>query len=106
MNAAMIAPASSLSERIGRWAAIALGASIPISTALDNVLLAVVLAGWLFAGRFRETLLAAMRSRTLLAALALYGLLLGGTLYGERDSGDAGRMLSKYLNLLFIPLLA
>jgi O-antigen ligase len=65
-----------------------------------------VLAGWLFAARFRETLLAAKGSRTLLAALALYGLLLAGTLYGERDSGDAGRILSKYLNLVFIPLFA
>jgi O-antigen ligase len=102
----MIASARSLSERTGRWAAIALGASIPISTALDNVLLVVVLAGWLCAGHYRETLRAAGRCRTLLAALGLYGLLLAGTLYGERNAGDAAQTLGKYLDLLFIPLFA
>jgi len=95
-----------LSERTAQWATIALGVSIPISVALDNVLLVVVLAGWLFAGDFRETLRVIKRSRTVLAALVLYGLLLVGTLYGDRDTGDATRILVKYLNLLFIPLFA
>lgn len=106
MSADAMASAKPLSERTAQWAAVALGASIPVSTALDNVLLVLVLAGWLFAGGYHETLRVAGRSRTLLAALALYGLLLAGTLYGERDFGDAARALSKYMNLLFIPLFA
>ena len=106
MSAATIASARTLAERTAQWAAIALGISIPISVALDNVLLVVVLAGWLLAGNFRETLRAVERSRTVLAAIVLYGLLLAGTLYGERDPGDALWVLVKYLNLLFIPLFA
>ena len=106
MSAVTIASVKTLSERTAQWAAIALGVSIPISVALDNVLLVVVLAGWLLAGNFRETLRAVERSRTVLAAIVLYGLLLAGTLYGERGPGDALRVLVKYLNLLFIPLFA
>jgi O-antigen ligase len=93
-------------ERTAQWAVVALGFSIPISVALDNVLLAVILAGWLAAGNFRETWQFVARSRTALAALILYGLLLAGTLYGERESGDIGRTLTKYVDLLFIPLFA
>ena len=98
--------ARTLAERTAQWAVIALGVSIPISVVLDNVLLVVVLAGWLLAGNFRETWRVVERSRTMLAAFVLYGLLLAGTLYGERDTGDATRILVKYLNLLFIPLFA
>jgi O-antigen ligase len=83
-----------------------LGASIPISTALDNVLLVLVLVGWLFAGNYRDTLRVAGRSRTVLAALGLYGLLLVGTLYGDGDPGETARILGKYMNLLFIPVFA
>lgn len=101
-----IASARTLSERAAQWAAVALGVSIPISTALDNVLLVLVLAGWLLAGHYRETLRCAGSSRTVLAALLLYGLLLAGTLYGERDAGDAAQTLGKYRDLLFIPLFA
>ena len=35
---------------IARWAAILLGASIPISVAVDNLLLAVLLLAWLLGG--------------------------------------------------------
>jgi len=93
-------------ERTAQWAAVALGVSIPISIALDNLLLVVVLTGWLLAGDYRETWRVVVRSRTVLAALVLYGLLLAGTLYGDRDPGDAVRALVKYLDLLFIPLFA
>ena len=101
-----MASARMLSERTAQWAAVGLGISIPISVALDNVLLVLVLAGWLLAGNFRETWRAVGRSRTALATVVIYGLLLAGTLYGERDAGETGRVLLKYLNLLFIPAIA
>jgi len=41
-------------DRWAEWAAVALGFSIPISTALDEILLVVILALWLAGGRFRE----------------------------------------------------
>ena len=106
MSIATTVATRSFSERTAQWATVALGASIPVSTALDNVLLVLVLVGWVFAGNYGETLRMVKRSRVVLAALAMYCLLLAGTLYGERDSGDAGRILSKYLNLVFIPLFA
>ena len=106
MSAETTISARAVSERTAQWASVALGASIPVSTALDNVLLALVLAGWLFAGGYRKTLRFVGRSRAAIAALVLYGLLLAGTLYGERDSGDAARNLIKYMNLLFIPIFA
>lgn len=106
MSTAALTSIRSGGERTAQWAVVALGFSIPISVALDNVLLAVVLAGWLAAGNFRETWQFVARSRTALAALILYGLLLAGTLYGERESGDIGRTLTKYVDLLFIPLFA
>jgi O-antigen ligase len=106
MSTGALASGRSGGERTAQWAVVALGFSIPISVALDNVLLAVVLVGWLAAGNFRETWRFVVRSRTALAALILYGLLLAGTLYGEREPGDIGRTLTKYIDLLFIPLFA
>jgi len=102
----VIAAIRGLSERTAQWAAIALGISIPISIALDNVLLVVVLVGWILAGDYRETGRFVGRSRTALAALVLYGLLLVGTLYGDRDAADASWVLGKYFNLLFLPVFA
>ena len=92
--------------RTAQWAAVALGLSIPVSTALDNVLLAVVLAGWLASGAWRMKWDAVRSNRVALAALALFGLLLLGTVYGERGPGDAALTLRKYLDLLWIPILA
>lgn len=106
MSATSIASARALAARTGQWATIALGVSIPISVALDNVLLVFVLAGCLLAGNYREVLRAIGHSRTMLAAVALYGLLLAGTVHGDRDSGEATRVLGKYLDLLFIPVFA
>ena len=98
--------AKAFSERTAQWAAIALGVSIPISVALDNALLVIVLAGWLLAGDYRHALRAVERSRMMLAAVVLFGLLLAGMLHGDRDSGEAARVLGKYLNLMFIPVFA
>lgn len=92
--------------RTAQWTAVALGFSIPISTALDNALLAIVLAGWLACGAWREKWSAVRDNRVALAALLLFGLLLAGTLYGERDPGDATFYLGKYVDLLFIPVFA
>jgi len=91
-------------DRTARWSAIALGFSIPISVAADNVLLVLVLAGWLAGGAYRDKLLAACRHPVALAALALFGLLLIGTLYGEARAGVAWAQAGKYMDLMFIPI--
>lgn len=92
-------------DRAGRWAAIALGVSIPISVAFDNLLLLVVLAGWLLGGHWAEKR-SATRNAVAVCALILFGLLLLGTLWGDQPTTDARTYLLKYLDLAFIPLFA
>lgn len=91
-------------ERLGHLAVIALGISIPVSVALDNLLLLVVLASYAASGDWRAKLEVIRASPVALAALALFALLALGTLYGDRNPGDAPHFLTKYLDLLFIPL--
>jgi O-antigen ligase len=92
-------------DRAGRWAAVVLGASIPVSVAFDNLLLLVVLACWFLGGRFSEKRSAAV-SPVAVCALTLFGLLLLGTLWGNQTGTDARTYLLKYLDLAFIPLFA
>jgi len=105
MGPGLLAAINHAAGRTAQWAAIALGLSIPISTALDNLLLAVVLAGWLASGAWRMKWDAVRGNRIALAALALYGLLLAGTLYGTPAPGEVRATLAKYLDLLWIPIL-
>ena len=91
-------------DRTARWSAIALGFSIPISVAADNVLLVLVLAGWLAGGAYRDKFLVARRHPVALAALALFGLLLIGMLYGEARAGVAWAQAGKYVDLMFVPI--
>jgi O-antigen ligase len=105
MGPGLFATVKSKADRTAQWAAVAIGFSIPISVALDNVLLVLVVAGWLASGAWREKWKAIVNRRVALAALALFGLLLIGTLYGERGPGDTALTLRKYLDLLWIPIL-
>ncbi len=90
---------------LGHWSTIAIGASIPVSIALDNVLLAVVLLASLVGARYRDKLMFAWTNPVYRAALLLFTLLLAGTLYGSAAPGDAKLYLLKYLDLALIPLL-
>ena len=92
-------------QRVSRWSAIALGASIPVSTALDNVLLVAMLTAWVLSGRIRETLKAIQNNRVLLISTALFLLLALGATYGEASRQDALSYLNKYADLLYIPVL-
>ena len=105
MGPGLLAAVNNGAGRAAQWAAVALGFSIPLSTALDNVLLVLVVGGWLASGAWGEKRDAIRGNRVALAALALFGLLLLGTLYGERNPGDTALALRKYLDLLWIPIL-
>ncbi len=91
-------------DHTARWSVIALGFSIPISVAFDNVLLALILAGWLAGGMYRSKILIILNNPVSLSALALFVLLLAGTMYGVSAAGDAAHYLGKYTDLLFIPI--
>ncbi|OGA22904.1 MAG: hypothetical protein A3I02_05855 [Betaproteobacteria bacterium RIFCSPLOWO2_02_FULL_67_26] len=91
-------------EQLGRHAAALLGFSIPISVALDNILLVLVAVLWLAGGDFKRKFADIAASPVALAALALFAMMAAGVLYGSRYPGDALRFLAKYADLLFIPI--
>jgi hypothetical protein len=65
-------------DKLAGWAAVALGFSIPISTALDEILLVVILALWLVGGHFRDKIRAVRHNPVVLPALVLFGMYLLG----------------------------
>lgn len=91
-------------ETSARGLAIALGFSIPISVALDNILLGLILAAWLASGNFRDKFATIKASPVALAALMLFGLMVLGLAHGARNPGDGLLYLGKYLDLLFVPV--
>lgn len=93
-------------RRVSCWSAIALGVSIPVSTALDNVLMVVTLTAWALSGQVRETANVPLKNKALLYSIALFGLLALGMLYGETQAREALAHLWKYADLLFIPVFA
>ena len=93
-------------EQVGRWSIIAIGFSIPISVALDNVLLGVLLLCFLASGRYHEKFSAAIRNPVSVACLTLFGALAIAATYGVAEFGKAARFLMKYSDLLFVPVIA
>lgn len=87
------------------WCAVAIGASIPASIALDNLLLGVVVLTWIAGLQYREKLALAWTNPVYRAALLLFGVLLLGAAYGQAAPGDAKLYLSKYMDLALIPVL-
>lgn len=92
-------------DTLAKWSAIAIGFSVPISTAMDNVLLFVVLISWLAGGGFKQKLTTIKANPVALAALAFFGLLVAGCFYGQGTGAEALYYLGKYLDVLFIPIL-
>ncbi|MBI2509647.1 MAG: O-antigen ligase family protein [Betaproteobacteria bacterium] len=99
-----VAAFSAGADRLGQFAAIALGVSIPISVALDNILLLLVAILWLASGGLHRKLAIVAANPVAVATLALFGMLLAGLAYGTRNPGDGPGYLGKYIDLLFVPL--
>lgn len=87
------------------WSAIAIGVTLPISTALDNVLLFLVLLTGILSGVFWQHRILIRHNPVAIAALILCGLLVLGSLYGQGTAGDAVNILVKYVDIWFIALL-
>lgn len=87
------------------WAAIAIGFALPISTALDNVLLFFALLMGLSGGVFWRHRNLIRHNPVAVAALLLGGLLVLGSFYGQGTGRDAVNVLGKYIDLWFIALL-
>ncbi len=92
-------------KRVSQWSAIAIGASLPVSTALDNVLIVIALTAWALSGQIRDTLKRAINSKLPLISAALFLLLAIGTTYGDVPGQEALSRLGKYTDLLYIPIL-
>lgn len=92
-------------DAFARWSAIAIGFSVPISTALDNILMFLVLLLCLLGAGFRSKWQAIRQNPVALAALALFGAMIAGCFYGPAAAGEGVNYVGKYLDLLLIPVL-
>ncbi|HYL19071.1 MAG TPA: hypothetical protein VEV20_10330, partial [Burkholderiales bacterium] len=92
-------------QRLARYAAIALGASLPLSTALDNVLLVLLLLCWLASGRYAEKLAAIRANPVAVAALLLFAFVLAGLAWGTGPLAEGRLYAKKYSDLIAIALL-
>ena len=92
-------------QAIAVWAIVLIGFSLPISTALDNILLGIVLIAFLLAGEFRDKLRNLPRNPAVLALVGFFILIAAGTLHGDASGAARLKYLSKYSDLLFVILL-
>lgn len=111
VQAAMISPALmpryvAGTRALGASSTITLAVSIPVSTALDNILLSFVVLAWLIGSEYRQKIAVLLYNPVFRAALLLFGLLLVGTLYDHAEPSDTGLYLKKYLDLILIPVMA
>lgn len=105
MTAQPALPAPGRALTAARWLAAALGFTLPLSTAADDLLLAPLLAAWLASGDFRAKWRAVRDNPVALAALALFALILLGTLHGAAPWPERLRIVLKYKELLLLALL-
>jgi O-antigen ligase len=85
-----------------RWFVVLVGLSVPITVALDNVLLALVLLGAVFSlGSIARVTVSHPVAR---AAMLLFSMLLVAMFYGATPLKDAFAILGKYVDLMFIPI--
>lgn len=90
------------SRSVAQWGAVLLALTIPISVALDNLLLAIVLlAGLLNA---RAVWQVATQHPVARVAWLLFGWLFIAMFYGATPLREAVSILGKYADLAFIPL--
>jgi O-antigen ligase len=85
-------------------AAIGLGFSLPISTALDGLLLALVLALWLASVPRWSEIRRLRHNPAAMASLGLFALCALGLLYGEGARDDGLMYLKKYVDLALVPV--
>lgn len=96
---------SSHSIRAATACAIALGFSIPVSVALDNVLLALVLLSGTIGTVFHRRFEMLRMSPVAVIALSLFALLALGISWSSHFA-EGFRILGKYADLAFVPIFA
>lgn len=94
-----------VARRAALWIVVAIGFTIPISTALDNLLVAALLLCWIASGRYGEKWAALRANPFVLLPCALFLLHLAGASYSMGEAKDVLRALDKASVILLIPLL-
>ena len=89
---------------VTRGAIVLLGASIPISSALDNTLVGVIVASWLVTGGWVETLRIIRTNPVAAVACAWVAVHVLGAFYSDGYSHDIMRTLRKASLFLLIPI--
>ena len=92
-------------ETGARWAAVALGISIPVSTAMDNVLVGLVIAFWAAGGAYARFFDTVRRNAVVVPVLLVVGLYGVGALYSAGSVQEIWGSLSKGAVLLLIPVM-
>jgi O-antigen ligase len=88
-----------------RGAAVLTAAVLPFSTAATNVLLALVLLGWLASGRLLENIRTAARHPVAVGAAAVICCTLLATLWSDATSADRADAVAGYRKLLLLVIL-
>jgi O-antigen ligase len=89
---------------LARAAFVGLGATIPISTALDGILTAIIVLAWLFAARFRETADIVRNNPVALAACLWFLVHVLGVSYSIGTANEAWDAAGDAAALLLIPI--
>ncbi|MGQ0523144.1 MAG: O-antigen ligase family protein [Betaproteobacteria bacterium] len=90
-------------DRIAQFSAVGLGFSVPLTIALNNILLGLTLLGWLLGSGLHDRLRAFTHPGAV-PTVALFGLLAAGALYAEPDTAQSMLHVKKYLDLILIPI--
>lgn len=92
-------------NRAALWIVVAMGFSIPVSTALDGLLLAALLVCWVAGGRLREKWEAIRGNAVALAACAFFLLHVLGSAYSSGSTREVLHALDKVATILLVPIL-
>lgn len=84
------------------WCLILVGLSVPVSVALDNILLGLLLLGILL--NFRNVACVAIAHPVSKVSVWLFGVLFFAMFYGASPLKTAIATLAKYIDLVFIPI--
>jgi O-antigen ligase len=97
----MIGKIGRKADELAKWAAVLIGLSLPLSTAMDGILLALMVLLWLLSDDFRFKYKIIRNNPVALGALAMFVISVLGLLYGHVDKGA----LSDAKTFLMLPLL-
>jgi O-antigen ligase len=92
-------------RRAALWIAVAIGASLPVSTALDNLLVAALVLCWIVSGEYRQKLRAIRENPLALAAIGFFLLHVAGAAYSIGSRAEILSALDKASILLLVPVI-